>query len=204
MDSELILEDEVGELLLPDAALTSTSEKTFDPALVDENNATPLCHKPTDENALTEVSSDTDAQTTASLGNNEKLDRLLIKLEELTELLSNQYAPGVMQDPQNQFNTGVHYAKHKIDDYQAARWFRKAAMQGHAKAQFYLGVFFMKGQGVPKSYFHAYSWLSLAACQHLNQAVQARKQLESHLTTQETNAALKYSADLFEQMRLSD
>lgn len=39
-------------------------------------------------------------------------------------------------------------------DYpQAVAWYRKAAKQGHAEAQFKLGLIYNKGRGVPKDYF---------------------------------------------------
>ncbi len=38
-------------------------------------------------------------------------------------------------------------------DYaQAAKWYRKAAEQGHAYAQFNLGYMYRFGQGVPQDY----------------------------------------------------
>ena len=49
-------------------------------------------------------------------------------------------------------------------DYtQAAIWYRKAAEQGGAEAQFNLGLLFDNGHGVPKDYAEAYFWLDLAA-----------------------------------------
>ena len=49
-------------------------------------------------------------------------------------------------------------------DYaEAAKWFRKAADQGHAKAQNNLGVRYAKGQGVRKSYKEAMKWYRKAA-----------------------------------------
>jgi len=42
------------------------------------------------------------------------------------------------------------------------KWFRKAAKQGDAPAQFTLGFAYMAGEGVPKDYVQAYMWLKLA------------------------------------------
>ncbi|MBS0647807.1 MAG: sel1 repeat family protein, partial [Verrucomicrobia bacterium] len=36
------------------------------------------------------------------------------------------------------------------DEKEAAKWYQKAADQGHAKAQFGLGFCYKKGQGVAK------------------------------------------------------
>lgn len=99
-----------------------------------------------------------------------------------------------------QFSTGVHQIKSLGNHYLGAKWFRKAGMQGHAKAQFYLGLMFIKGEGVPKSLFHAYCWLSLACCQNFEEAKVARKNLEPYLTAKEMNAALRLAADRIEQI----
>ncbi|MFZ2168120.1 MAG: tetratricopeptide repeat protein, partial [Methylococcaceae bacterium] len=68
-------------------------------------------------------------------------------------------------------------------DYnQAVAWYRKAAEQGHAKAQFNLGVMYKKGQGVPQDYAQAYMWLNLAAAKGLENAVKTRDNLVKKLT----------------------
>jgi hypothetical protein len=43
------------------------------------------------------------------------------------------------------------------------KWYRRAAEQGHALAQFNLGVTYAKGQGVPQDYVQAHKWINLAA-----------------------------------------
>ncbi len=49
-------------------------------------------------------------------------------------------------------------------DYaQAMKWYRKAAEQGDARAQFNLGVMYDKGQGVPQDYAQAMKWYRKAA-----------------------------------------
>ena len=42
-------------------------------------------------------------------------------------------------------------------------WWRKAADQGHADAQYTLGLRYDLGDGVPQDYVEAHKWLSLAA-----------------------------------------
>ena len=44
----------------------------------------------------------------------------------------------------------------------AAEWFRKAAEQGDASAQFNLGVLYANGTGLQQDAVQAYKWLSLA------------------------------------------
>jgi TPR repeat protein len=42
-------------------------------------------------------------------------------------------------------------------------WFRKAAEQGHASAQYNLGMMYLKGQGVTHNYQEAAKWFQKAA-----------------------------------------
>jgi len=51
------------------------------------------------------------------------------------------------------------------NDTEAAKWFRLAADQGNASAQYFLGTMYADGRGVPKNYVNAYTWLNLAAAQ---------------------------------------
>ena len=46
---------------------------------------------------------------------------------------------------------------------QAVTWYRKAAEQGDADAQFNLGVMYAKGVGVPKDASQAVTWFRKAA-----------------------------------------
>jgi hypothetical protein len=55
-------------------------------------------------------------------------------------------------------------------DVEAARWYRKAADQGHAKAQFNLGFMFSQGRGVAQSDVEAARWYRKAADKGLAQA----------------------------------
>jgi uncharacterized protein len=49
-------------------------------------------------------------------------------------------------------------------DYaEALPWYRKAAEQGDANAQFNLGAMYAQGHGVPRDNVEAHMWLSLAA-----------------------------------------
>ncbi len=53
-------------------------------------------------------------------------------------------------------------------DYKAAvKWYRLAAEQGNASAQFNLGLRYDNGQGVPQDYKEAVKWYRLAAEQGL-------------------------------------
>jgi TPR repeat protein len=60
-------------------------------------------------------------------------------------------------------------------DYAAAvSWYRKAAEQGNAKAQFHLGLMYAKVQGVPPDPGIAHMWFNLAAASGDKDAVKAR------------------------------
>lgn len=49
------------------------------------------------------------------------------------------------------------------DDGKAVAWYRKAAEQGHARAQNDLGSMYYNGQGVPQNLVIAYALYNLAA-----------------------------------------
>jgi len=48
------------------------------------------------------------------------------------------------------------------DYFEAAKWYRKASIQGHAGAQLYLGILLAQGQGVKSDFIEAYKWIELA------------------------------------------
>ena len=51
------------------------------------------------------------------------------------------------------------------NDVEAVRWFRLAADQGDAFAQYILGISYDNGQGVPQDFVEAHKWFNLAAAQ---------------------------------------
>ena len=66
-------------------------------------------------------------------------------------------------------NTGDIMSKYNSgspeDDAEAVRWFRMAAEQGHAEAQFNLGLMYAEGRGVPEDHAAAVDWYRMAAKQ---------------------------------------
>ena len=51
-------------------------------------------------------------------------------------------------------------------DYsEAVKWYRLAADQGDATAQFNLGGMYAQGEGVPQDYVLAHMWFNLSAAQ---------------------------------------
>lgn len=71
-------------------------------------------------------------------------------------------------------------------DYaEAAKWYRKAAEQGHAGAQYNLGFMYGTGRGVPQNDVEAYVWWSLSAAQGDKQAATSRDIVARRMSRQE-------------------
>jgi TPR repeat protein len=77
--------------------------------------------------------------------------------------------------------------------HQAAKWYRRAAQQGHGGAQFALGLLYNKGQGVPKDLVLAHMWLNLSATQAIGEdrdfIVRIRDGIASKMTIAQVEAA---------------
>ena len=71
------------------------------------------------------------------------------------------------------FQNGLGVAK---DEVAAVSWYRKAAEQGHAKAQYNLGVMFQYGLGVSKNRAEAVYWYIKAAVQGEEVAISQLKE----------------------------
>ncbi|MEM7071941.1 MAG: tetratricopeptide repeat protein, partial [Pseudomonadota bacterium] len=66
------------------------------------------------------------------------------------------------EDTQTWFERGLQYEQGDgvaQDDSEAAYWYRKAAEQGHALAQGWLGVMYEQGKGVRQDDIEAAHWL---------------------------------------------
>ena len=64
---------------------------------------------------------------------------------------------------------------------EAVKWFRRAAEQGHADAQYRLGLAYENGQGVAHDNIQALMWMNLAA-RRLGRIIRARDQLALTMT----------------------
>ena len=81
-------------------------------------------------------------------------------------------------------------------DYpQAARWYRRAADQGLAEAQFALGTMYENGLGVPQDYVLAHMWLNLSAAQGIKAAALTRDDLAERMTTAQIADAQKLARE---------
>lgn len=76
----------------------------------------------------------------------------------------------------------------KQNDFEAAKWYRKAAEQGHAGAQLYLGSLLAEGKGVEQDFIEAFKWVTLAkqgSAFDKIAATQAHKRLVALMTTEQ-------------------
>jgi TPR repeat protein len=72
---------------------------------------------------------------------------------------------GVEEELKDRPGVTVNY--HRKNHIEAVKWYRRAAAQGNAAAEFFLGLMYDNGQGVPQDYVEAYKWYNLAAAQGL-------------------------------------
>jgi uncharacterized protein len=79
---------------------------------------------------------------------------------------------------------------------EAARWFGRAAHQGHNMAQFKLAHMYLEGDVVPPDYVQAFKWFNiLAAASTKNEAAQAGKEnLRRIMTPEQVGEAQRLSA----------
>jgi TPR repeat protein len=81
------------------------------------------------------------------------------------------------------------------DDTEAVKWYRKAAEQGYAEAQYNLGVMYTNGEGVPEDYVESYMWWNLAAAQGIEQAKGNKEILSKQMTKEQIAEAQKLSRE---------
>lgn len=75
-------------------------------------------------------------------------------------------------------------------DYaKAVHWFRKAADQRLAPAQFFLGIVYGLGRRVPKDDVLAYMWLNLAASSGHKNTAESRDSLATLMTPEQVAEA---------------
>lgn len=87
-------------------------------------------------------------------------------------LMCSLYLASVSHPVYSDYGTGLSAYNHY--DYQTARnEFRLAALNGHPKAQYYLGEIYEGGIGIPMDYKQAFNWYWLAAKQE-HASAQAR------------------------------
>ena len=75
------------------------------------------------------------------------------------------------------------------DFVQAVKWYRLAADQGYASAQYNLGYMYSNGQGVPQDYVQAHKWYNLAAAQGDADGAKNRDLVAKRMTPQQIERA---------------
>jgi TPR repeat protein len=99
-------------------------------------------------------------------------------------------------DADAQYLYGISFASKKgVWTVDSAKWFRKAAEQGHIKAQAMLGVLYEAGEGVAKDFVEAYAWWNLASPAD-KEAAEYRDELEKKMTTQQVADGQKRTKEL--------
>ncbi len=80
-----------------------------------------------------------------------------------------------------------------MDYKQAVKWYRKAADQGDANAQYNLGAKYFTGQGVLIDIVQAYLWLNLSSANGYEKALANIKIVKNEMTTQQIAKAQRLS-----------
>ena len=82
------------------------------------------------------------------------------------------------------------------DDAEAVKWFLLAAEQGHAGAQYSLGVMYAAGDGVPQSYITAHAWWNIASASGHGNASRNLAVIERRLEVAEIEEAQTLALEL--------
>ena len=75
------------------------------------------------------------------------------------------------------------------------QWYRRAAEQGDAAAQYKLGLMHGLGKGVPKGYVHAHMWANIAASGGDKNVVELRNLIEEGMTPSQIAEAQKLARE---------
>ena len=81
------------------------------------------------------------------------------------------------------------------DDKTAVKWYRLAAEQGNASAQYNLGVMYAYGMGVLKDYVYAHMWENIAATNGNKLGAKLRDDFEKKMTPADISAAQKLARE---------
>ena len=84
------------------------------------------------------------------------------------------------------------------NDAEAVRWYRLAAEQGNASAQYSLGIMYAYGNGVPLNTVRAYVWFSVAAAQGKESARTNRDIASETLTPEQLARGQEMATRCFE------
>lgn len=117
--------------------------------------------------------------------------RLLVLMLAAACVCTAQFAQAEGSD---EFFEGVKsYRARQYDD--AVAWFRKAAEQGDAEAQFLLGRMYYDGSSVAVDYIAAHMWFDIAAGSGVRVAPRYRDGLAERMKAEDVEAAQRRAAD---------
>jgi TPR repeat protein len=89
-----------------------------------------------------------------------------------------------------------HEGQGVAQDYaEAIKWYRLAAAQGYADAQFALGLMYDLGQGVAQNYVRAHTWWNIIAATGYARAVEHRDIVAKKMTSQQIAEAQKLAIE---------
>ena len=81
----------------------------------------------------------------------------------------------------------------------SVEWYRRAAEQGHAEAQFQLGAAYLFGRGVPEDPIQTHKWLNLAASrmsgERFEKIKKVRDLLADEMSVDQLNTARRLAAE---------
>ena len=85
------------------------------------------------------------------------------------------------------------------DQKEAVRWYRKAAEQGDAYAQYWLGEMYRDGEGVVQDLVMAYVWHNVAIANGVPWEPKSRDKALARANPSERRLAVKLSRQCFEK-----
>jgi hypothetical protein len=92
-------------------------------------------------------------------------------------------------DPEAQELLGLTFSKSSATWNEAVKWFKKAAEQGYAPAQFELGIRYEYGEGVLQDFVLAHMWYNISASKGYSKARSALSELTEKMTPESIGKA---------------
>ena len=128
-----------------------------------------------------------------------------IAIKERARLLDETKALADRGDPEAEFMIGCYYAtgqepRFPRDDQESVAWFLKAAMQGHATAQYRLGLCYFSGKGVVRDVVQSYAFFDVAG-DYLKEAREVLSTIQTNeMTVEQLMAGPRRSRELRKQI----
>jgi TPR repeat protein len=87
------------------------------------------------------------------------------------------------------------------DQEKARELYLKAAKQGYAKAQYYYGLTYFKGEGIPTDYVQAHAWIHLATDNGYKPAERYKGLVEEALSEEQLEESKRISDQLLAEIK---